>query len=112
MPASHVAVYYYTASTLMWGKTVADTDAEIAAIQAHYATDPNTSVLLLPRNQPYDDATCIAAIAAHTGKVAPSPRCAVHATPDALNNEAVVDIILADPSMIDPARLQNPGARV
>ena len=94
MPAANIAVLYWTASTIMWGKVSADTDAEITALQAFYASDPNTSVLLIPRVQPFDDASCKAAITLASGKATRDDTCAVV---DALNN--VVSVIKADPAM-------------
>lgn len=94
MPATNIAVLYWTGSTIMWGKVVADTDAEIAAVQAFYQSDSNTSVLLLPSSQPYDDTTCRAAIVAATGKPTPDDICAVID-----GTSTVVDIVKADPAM-------------
>lgn len=94
MAAQNIALLYWTASTIMWGKIVADTDAQIAAVQAFYQNDPNTSVLLAAANNPRDDASCRAAIAQATGKPVPDDTCAVL---DLTNT--VVSLIKADAAM-------------
>jgi hypothetical protein len=104
MPAAQVAILYWTASTIMWGKIVADTDAEIAALQQFYAKDPNTSVLLIDARSARDDASCRAAIAQITKTPTPSDRCAVLD-----KNNSVVAVIKADPTMVDATKVHDAG---
>jgi hypothetical protein len=72
-PASRLAVFYRTDSKILRRKVIADSDAELAGL--HPA--PGESLLLLPLDRPYDDASCRAAIAAATGVSPPSGRCCI-----------------------------------
>ncbi len=102
MAASNIAILYWTASTIMWGKVVADTDAEIAYVQANL--QPGTSCLLIPAGPPYDDDACRAAIARSTGKPTPHGICDVIG-PDG----SIVGAIHVDHTMNDATISHGPG---
>ena len=103
--AANVACVYGTQSKILRWAVTADTDAEIAAV----APGAGESLVLIPASNPPYDAACDAAILAATGVMPPDGRAAVLAAADASGNQAVVDVVVADPNIDDPARLQNPG---
>src|SRR6266487_4191265 len=87
---TQLAVFYATDSKILRRKVVPDDDAQLANL----TVPPGESIMLLPLSEPYDDASCRAAIAAATGSVAPSGRCCVT---DGAGN--VVGVCNADPAL-------------
>jgi len=73
MGATQLAVFYATGSKILRRKVIPGNDAQLALHQP----GPGESRLLLPLDQPYDDAACRAAIATATGMLPPSGRCCI-----------------------------------
>ncbi len=88
--ATQLAVFYATGSKVLRRKVIPDDDAQLAGL----STPAGESMLLLPLVQPFDDASCRAAIAASTGTAVPSGRCCV--IDDGGN---VIGICNADPAL-------------
>jgi hypothetical protein len=94
MAATQLAVFYATESKILRRKVIPDDDEQLR--QLHVPA--GESVLWIPLDRPFDDASCRAAIAGATGMVPPSGRCCVV---DAAGR--VVAICNADPVLdVDP----------
>ena len=91
MTATKLAVLYATESKILRRKVIPDDDDE----QLRRLIVPaGESVLWMRLDQPHDDASCRAAIAAATGVVPPSGRCCV-----VDEAERVVAVCNADPAL-------------
>ena len=88
--ATQLAVFYATGSKILRRKVIPDNDAQLALHQP----GPGERRLLMPLDQPFDDASCRAAIAAATGATPPSGRCCIV---DAMGN--VIGVCNADPAL-------------
>jgi hypothetical protein len=96
--ATQLVVIYATDSGILRRKIIPDNDAQLALHQP----GPGESRLLLPLQQPYDDAACRAAIAAATGGESQSSRCCVID-----HRGQVIGVCSADPALD-----RHPGGRL
>lgn len=71
--ATRLAVFYATDSKILRRKVIPDDDAQLKRL----AVPVGESVLWMPLDRPYDDASCRVAIAAATAVVPPTGRCCV-----------------------------------
>ena len=90
MTATKLAVLYATESKILRRKVIPDDDEQLRRL----IIPVGESVLWMRLDQPHDDASCRAAIAAATGVVPPSGRCCVVNVA-----ERVVAVCNADPAL-------------
>lgn len=91
--ATQLVVIYSTESKILRRKIIPDSDSQLSIHQP----GPGESRLFISLSQPYDDASCRAAIAMTTGVTPPSGRCCV-----VDGSGKVVGVCGADPAL-DPA---------
>src|SRR6516162_6000349 len=87
MTATKLAVLYATESKILRRKVIPDEDEQLRRL----TVPAGESVLWMRLDQPHDDASCRAAIAAATGVVPPSGRCCVV--------NAAARVVAADPAL-------------
>ena len=90
MTATKLAVLYATESKILRRKVIPDEDEQLRRL----IVPAGESVLWMRLDQPHDDASCCAAIAAATGVLPPSGRCCVVNVA-----ERVVAVCNADPAL-------------
>ena len=88
--ATRLAVFHATDSKILRRKVIPDDDPQLERL----AAPVGESVLWMPLDRPYDDASCRAAIAAATGVVPPSGRCCVVS-----EGGVVIAVCNADPAL-------------